>query len=117
MPDPTRTARGIRLREQALDLMAAAIGEDAYRGGKNDRPNYGILTGSNSTGKATRLVGGESPAAETIAIVGQRYAAAAGIEDFWQAVGAMFEPVDADGLPFVMPRRPRRRVAAGRVAA
>lgn len=107
MPKPTRTARGIRLRDDALDLMAAALGEEAWRGGKNGRPNYAILTGENRTGIATRLMRGESAAPETIAIVSQRYADAAGIEDFWEAAAVMFGPIDAEGRP--LPRRRGKR--------
>lgn len=101
MPSPTRTARGIRLREQALTLMAEAIGDGAYY---NGRPNYSILTGSNRTGTATRLMRREPLSIESFTTVTQRYADASGL-DFWQAAEAMFEPVDADGAPLAAARK------------
>lgn len=107
MPTPTRTACGIRLRPDALDRFAAAIGDEAWRGGKNGRPNYAILTGTNRDGQGSRLVRGESFTPETLATVGQRYAEAAGIDDFWAAVAEVFEPVDAQGVPLA-PHRPAR---------
>lgn len=116
MPTPTRIARGIRLRPDALDLFAAAIGEEAWRGGKNGRPNYAILTGTNRDGQGSRLVAGEAFTTDTLATVGQRYAEAADIDDFWDAVAEVFEPVDAQGVPLAR-RGPMRRGAAMKVAA
>jgi len=95
-PTPRRSAAprpGFRLKPDALTLMADAIGPSAYRGIKSTRPNRSILTGTNKTGGASRLLDNKQlPAAETVVLIAHRYARAAGVS-FWQAAEALFDPI------------------------
>lgn|SRR5579884_1483274 len=101
MPPPDLKVR-FRLRENALQILAAAIGDEAYRdarGARLNAPNQAILTGENRSGLPTRvLTPGYKPDSTTMATIAARYALASGT-DFQTALFAMFETVDEDGNP------------------
>lgn len=88
MPTPETLVGRIRIKPDALDLMAEAIGPGAYR--PDGKPRQAILLGK-ATGTASKQLAGLHPAsATTFATASARYAQAAGI-GLWDAAQRLFD--------------------------
>jgi hypothetical protein len=81
----------LRLKHNALDLMADAMGRPEHIFGKDGKPYQMILLGADENeATASNLLGGRhKPSAEAVATIAKRYAGYAGVSE-GEAVEAMF---------------------------
>lgn len=91
---PTKLSHRFEFKADALTTMADAIGEDAYRGGRNGQPSQSIVLGTENRSTARKMLAGmHSPSAEAVATITKRHAANRKIP-WTQALAELFEIVE-----------------------
>jgi hypothetical protein len=92
---PATLPHRFRLKPDALDRMADAIGTEAYRGGHDGRPNRTIMLGASARSTASKMLAGiHEPSSDAVATMTKRHAANRNIP--WaEALAELFEIVPA----------------------